>query len=234
VDPLADQRSWVSPYNYVQNNPINRIDPIGALDEPPVNGLPYFGDDTGDYYWNDELGSYDQHDKKTGDYVGQFELEIDETYEPVGEYRISFFNYTGDESPENNKYDESKTPLAAASTMLYLYQKGGLKSLTEESKYPGVKIYTSPHMEGAVTLGNVIFLEEGFYKKRGASLIKHEYGHFLDYKYHFNYNFTSYGFNVGLPSLGSAGGIGTYGGDHSKNPVERKADILSAAYFRRF
>lgn len=34
VDPLAEQRSWVSPYNFVQNNPINRVDPTGALDNP--------------------------------------------------------------------------------------------------------------------------------------------------------------------------------------------------------
>lgn len=32
VDPLAHERSWVTPYNYVQNNPILRIDPNGALD----------------------------------------------------------------------------------------------------------------------------------------------------------------------------------------------------------
>ena len=31
VDPLAHLRSWISPYNFVQNNPINRIDPDGAL-----------------------------------------------------------------------------------------------------------------------------------------------------------------------------------------------------------
>jgi RHS repeat-associated protein len=34
VDPLAHLRSWVSPYNFVQNNPINRVDPDGALDAP--------------------------------------------------------------------------------------------------------------------------------------------------------------------------------------------------------
>jgi len=35
VDPLADQRSWLNPYNYVQNNPIIRIDPTGMLDTFP-------------------------------------------------------------------------------------------------------------------------------------------------------------------------------------------------------
>ena len=34
IDPLAEERSWVSPYNYVQDNPINRLDPTGALDAP--------------------------------------------------------------------------------------------------------------------------------------------------------------------------------------------------------
>jgi RHS repeat-associated protein len=31
VDVLAEERSWLSPFNYVQNNPLNRIDPDGAL-----------------------------------------------------------------------------------------------------------------------------------------------------------------------------------------------------------
>lgn len=33
VDPLANERVWVSPYNYVQNNPIIRIDPTGMIDD---------------------------------------------------------------------------------------------------------------------------------------------------------------------------------------------------------
>jgi RHS repeat-associated protein len=32
-DPLADGRNWLTPYNYVQNNPLTRIDPDGAFDD---------------------------------------------------------------------------------------------------------------------------------------------------------------------------------------------------------
>lgn len=34
VDPLVEERNWVSPYNFVQNNPISRFDPDGTLDAP--------------------------------------------------------------------------------------------------------------------------------------------------------------------------------------------------------
>lgn len=33
VDPLAEERNWLTPYNFVQNNPISRIDPTGLLDD---------------------------------------------------------------------------------------------------------------------------------------------------------------------------------------------------------
>jgi RHS repeat-associated core domain len=31
-DPMTDKRSWLSPYNFVQNDPISRLDPTGELD----------------------------------------------------------------------------------------------------------------------------------------------------------------------------------------------------------
>ena len=33
IDPLAERRNWLTPYNFVQNNPILRIDPTGLLDD---------------------------------------------------------------------------------------------------------------------------------------------------------------------------------------------------------
>lgn len=33
VDPLAGKREWLSPYNFVQNNPLSSVDKTGAIDE---------------------------------------------------------------------------------------------------------------------------------------------------------------------------------------------------------
>lgn len=50
VDPMAHLREWVSPYNFVQNNPLNRIDPDGAFDWV-VNR------ETNEYTWMDNVTS---------------------------------------------------------------------------------------------------------------------------------------------------------------------------------
>ncbi|HNQ42756.1 MAG TPA: RHS repeat-associated core domain-containing protein, partial [Saprospiraceae bacterium] len=39
VDPMAEKRAWVSLFSYVQNNPILRTDPTGALDEGPIDRI---------------------------------------------------------------------------------------------------------------------------------------------------------------------------------------------------
>ena len=52
VDPLKEERRWLTPYNYCQNNPMLRLDPTGALD--------------GDYYKLDAKGNpvFDHSDNK--------------------------------------------------------------------------------------------------------------------------------------------------------------------------
>ncbi|SDX69328.1 RHS repeat-associated core domain-containing protein, partial [Hydrobacter penzbergensis] len=50
IDPMADKRNWLTPYNYVQNNPLLRIDPDGTFD--------FVRDDkTGEISWDKNANS---------------------------------------------------------------------------------------------------------------------------------------------------------------------------------
>ncbi|PRY48545.1 hypothetical protein B0I27_1144 [Arcticibacter pallidicorallinus] len=65
VDPLAEQRVWVSPFNYGQNNPINRNDPTGTLDDWVI-------DENNKPHWDPNVTSANDKDLKPGNtYVGK-------------------------------------------------------------------------------------------------------------------------------------------------------------------
>jgi len=49
VDLMAHLREWVSTYNFLQNSPLNRVDPTGALDNPIY-------DENGDFLGTDDKG----------------------------------------------------------------------------------------------------------------------------------------------------------------------------------
>ncbi|RKN75916.1 RHS repeat domain-containing protein [Ulvibacterium marinum] len=76
IDPLAEERDWLTPYNFVQNNPILRVDPSGLLDDYGLDTetgslvlLKETNDDTDTIY----TGTWEQNDdgeaefKKDGD-----------------------------------------------------------------------------------------------------------------------------------------------------------------------
>lgn len=69
VDPMADARSWVSPYSYCQNSPVMRVDPTGALDDEwELNKK------TGEITWVKEsnkhqLFALDENGKRTGESI---------------------------------------------------------------------------------------------------------------------------------------------------------------------
>jgi hypothetical protein len=80
VDPLAAKRSWVSPYNYVQNNPILRVDPTGALDD-------WYRNADGNIVYDEKIRSQVDLDSRgiQGTYLG-------ESYADVR--NVNFFGYT--------------------------------------------------------------------------------------------------------------------------------------------
>lgn len=83
----------MTPYQYAYQNPIKFIYPTGMegenTNEPPIKGIAYFSDDTGQYFWNHNKDSYEHY--ATGQdgysyYEGMY--TVDESKGPVGDYSI--------------------------------------------------------------------------------------------------------------------------------------------------
>ena len=150
----------------------------------------------------------------------------DEFQEPVGDFTI-IFDLSGEKTPD--EFDYSKTPRVMANALLgYLSSNDSkTKVLTDQKKYPGVQIYSSSNMSGAVTLGNVIFTNPGMEDK---GTLDHEYGHYLDFKHHFKYDSGSYFGKLGIPSLWSATKATLGSHDHMSSESEMRANILGGEW----
>ncbi|MDN3707098.1 RHS repeat-associated core domain-containing protein [Myroides ceti] len=224
VDPLAEQT--MTPYQYVHNNPINLIDPTGMNAEPPVKGLQYFRDDTGEYFWNKEKDKYEHYvNDKDGSKSFKGYYDASSFKEPVGDYFIDF-NSAGS---QKDTFDISKT-ITSISDPLYsvLNLMGQIKNISNPEKYPGVEIYSSPHMNGALTAGNVIFTNPDMQDK---NTLDHEYGHYLDYKHNFEYKQKEYLKTIAIPSIISA--TRSTVSDkykHEKSQSEKRANRLGGAW----
>ncbi|MFZ2782798.1 MAG: RHS repeat-associated core domain-containing protein, partial [Sediminibacterium sp.] len=102
IDPMSEARNWVTPFNYVQNNPITRIDPDGAFDD-------YFIRDNGEISVKKTDDAFDRFytqksERTEGDMViraYKFEAKLDKNEDGLIALPNSFqgdgfgFNYTG-------------------------------------------------------------------------------------------------------------------------------------------
>jgi RHS repeat-associated protein len=101
VDPMAQKRDWLTPYNFVQNSPLWRIDPDGAFDFV-LNGQ-------GSVYWDKNANS--QATTKAGEkYLGKTLTFVFNSYidgklwdgpggnAPAGDKLTSTISLTGNEN----------------------------------------------------------------------------------------------------------------------------------------
>ncbi len=224
IDPY---RQYHSPYLSMGNNPVSQIDPDGGFAfEPPVNGLAFFKDDTGMYYWNEENQNYDHYyfDSKGDHHISTY--VANEFKKPVGNYIVEF---NLDDSFKRDYFDGNNTIPIASFLKDELTARGPIEYIyVDDPKYPGVNIIYSKNMIGAITLGNTIFTNTKYYK-----ILAHEYGHYLDFKYHFKFNQSAYLKKIGLPSFSSATKSFFDSSHYHRNTTsEQRADILGGAFFK--
>ena len=73
---MAEERQGMSPYNFVQNNPLNRIDPTGMLDESVQGPDDWYKNAKGDLVWFDNTAESFSNDQGNWTNVGANEQEV--------------------------------------------------------------------------------------------------------------------------------------------------------------
>jgi hypothetical protein len=120
VDPMAKERSWLSPYNFVQNNPIIRTDPTGALDD-------YYENDKGQVQWfNNNAAQISDKSKTTWNNIGTSYVSFTgnslnlnyQTTDNKGNLQPNTFSVPAVSGRPNDagEFDYSKTRQAVGST----------------------------------------------------------------------------------------------------------------------
>ncbi len=82
VDPMAQERSWLSPYNYCQLNPVGRIDPTGALDD-------WYRNEAGEIVYDESIRHQVDFNKSgiKGTYLGKTHQQDNKYYSLFGEIK---------------------------------------------------------------------------------------------------------------------------------------------------
>lgn len=80
---MADSRNWLTPYNYVQNNPLIRVDPAGTID--------WYTNESGEFEFDEDITSQAALDKAgvKGTYQGAEGWEVNENNGDLIHYTVS-------------------------------------------------------------------------------------------------------------------------------------------------
>jgi RHS repeat-associated protein len=173
VDPLADRREWVSPYNYVQNNPMLRIDPDGRLDD-------YFNRD-GKYLGSDEV--------KT-DFVRILDQKEWDANKTVGDDGTeSILNETGGKI--SNVLSKSGISLDAARSVYSHYNDTGLPTVIGDNPKGSTASFRYSVSQGKVVEGSehLVFNHSNLVRNEVSdraneikNVVAHEGFHYNEYK----------------------------------------------------
>ena len=79
---MKEERIWLNPYNYVQNNPINRVDPTGMVDTNPPWKVPDVSTEENPVYY-EEPSKEDNKPKKIDKELLNAKIDLQELDQSV-------------------------------------------------------------------------------------------------------------------------------------------------------